>query len=139
MNRQPVFVGIDVSKAHLDVAFSDQEEVQRLGNDEAGIEGLVGLIQPLNPPLVVLEATGGFEVAPAAALAAAGVPVVIANPRNTRDFAKSTGQLAKTDAIDARGLALFFRPGCGPRFEGFLRRRRGSWTHSSVADGSSFR
>lgn len=107
MNAQPVFVGIDVSKAHLDVAFSDQEKVQRLANDGAGIESLVGLIQPLDPPLVVLEATGGFEVAAAAALAAAGVPVVIANPRNTRDFAKSTGQLAKTDAIDARGLALF--------------------------------
>ena len=107
MNRQPVFVGIDVSKAHLDVAFSHEQKVQRLVNDEAGIESLVGLLRPLQPQLVVMEATGGFEVPAAAALAAAGVPVVIANPRQTRDFAKSTGQLAKTDAIDARGLALF--------------------------------
>jgi transposase len=107
VNTEPVFVGIDVSKAHLDVAFSHEQEVQRLANDEAGIESLVGPLQPRQPTLVVMEATGGFEVPAAAALAAAGVPVVIANPRQTRDFAKSTGQLSKTDAIDARGLALF--------------------------------
>lgn len=107
MNTEPVFVGIDVSKAHLDVACSGEEEVLRLANDAAGIEALIEGLQPLLPTLVVMEATGGFEVPVAAAVAAAEIPVVIANPRQTRDFAKSTGQLSKTDAIDARGLALF--------------------------------
>lgn len=107
MGAQPVFVGIDVGKAHLDVARSDEEAVWRVGNDEAGIQELVGELRKIGPELVVLEATGGFEFPAAAALAAAEVPVVIANPRQARDFAKSTGQLAKTDTIDARGLALF--------------------------------
>lgn len=107
MDSQPVFVGIDVGKAQLDVARSDQDDVWRVGNDEEGIEELVGQLRDLSPELVVLEATGGFEFPAAAALAAAEIPVVIANPRQARDFAKSTGQLAKTDTIDARGLALF--------------------------------
>ena len=103
----PVFVGIDVGKAQLDVARSDREEVVRLSNDRDGIQDLVRQLKEVAPQLVVLEATGGFEVPAAAALAAAQIPVVIANPRQTRDFARSTGQLAKTDTIDARGLALF--------------------------------
>ena len=107
MDSQPVFVGIDVGKAHLDVARSDQDDAWRVGNDEEGIEELVGQLRDVGPELVVLEATGGFEFPAAAALAAAEIPVVIANPRQARDFAKSTGQLAKTDTIDARGLALF--------------------------------
>lgn len=107
MDSQPVFVGIDVGKAHLDIARSDQDDVWRVGNDEDGIEELVGRLRDVSPELVVLEATGGFESPAAAALAAAEIPVVIANPRQARDFAKSTGQLAKTDTIDARGLALF--------------------------------
>jgi transposase len=102
-----VFVGIDVSKGHLDVAVHDQPDVRRVANDEAGIQELVAELVTLRSSLVVLEATGGFEMPAAAALMAAGVPVVIANPRQTRDFARSTGQLSKTDAIDARGLALF--------------------------------
>jgi transposase len=96
-----------VAKAHLDVGRADQDVVWRVDNDEAGIEELVTRMVEVDPELVVLEATGGFEVPAAAALAADGIPVVIANPRQTRAFAKSTGQLAKTDAIDARGLALF--------------------------------
>jgi transposase len=107
MDSQPVFVGIDVGKAQLDVARSDREEVWRVGNDEQGIQELVGQLRDIGPELVVLEATGGFEFPTAAALAAAEVPVVITNPRQARDFARSTGQLAKTDTIDARGLALF--------------------------------
>ena len=107
MGSQPIFVGIDVGKAQLDVARSDQEDVWTVGNDEEGIQELVGQLRDIRPELVVLEATGGFEFPAAAALAAAEVPVVIANPRQARDFAKSTGQLAKTDTIDARGLALF--------------------------------
>ena len=102
-----VFVGVDVSKAHLDVAVHGEVEVRRVVNDEQGIQGLVAELVQMSPALVVLEATGGFEMPAAAALAAAEVPVVIANPRQTRDFARSTGQLSKTDAIDARGLALF--------------------------------
>jgi transposase len=76
-------------------------------NDEAGIAALVGRLRPLAPTLIVLEATGGFETAVVAALAAAGLAVVVANPRQVRDFAKATGQLAKTDALDAQVLALF--------------------------------
>jgi transposase len=76
-------------------------------NDEAGIRELVTRSQGPAPPLIVLEATGGYEAVLVAALAAAGLPVVVANPRQVRDFAKATGQAAKTDAIDAQVLALF--------------------------------
>jgi transposase len=107
MRTHPVFVGIDVGKAHLDVARHDEDDVWRVDNNETGIDELVARLCGIMPQLVVLEATGGFEIAAAAALAARDVPVVIANPRQARDFAKSTGQLAKTDTIDARGLALF--------------------------------
>ena len=107
MSDQPVFVGIDVGKDWLDVARHSSDEVQRFGNDERGIQELVASLKKLRPRLVVLEATGGFEFPAAAALAAVEIPVVIVNPRQTRDFAKSTGRLAKTDTIDARGLALF--------------------------------
>lgn len=102
-----LFVGIDVSKAHLDVAVHGESEVRRVANDESGIEALASELAQRKPSLVVLEATGGFEMPVAVALAAAQVPLVIANPRQTRDFARSTGQLSKTDAIDAQGLALF--------------------------------
>lgn len=104
---EAVFMGVDVSKAHLDVAVDGQGDVRRVANTEEGIQEWVSEVVVLRPSLVVLEATGGFEVPAAAALAAAGVPVVIANPRQTRDFLRSTGQISKTDAIDARGLALF--------------------------------
>jgi len=102
-----VFIGIDVSKAHLDVAIHGSSEVRRVRNDEKGIEELVSEFLDVRPTLVVLEATGGFEMPVAVALAAVQVPLVIVNPRQTRDFARSTGQLSKTDAIDAHGLALF--------------------------------
>lgn len=105
--RELVYVGIDVSKGHLDVARHDEADVWRVDNDEAGIEELVARLVELGPELVVMEATGGFEMPAAAALAARDVPVVIANPRQARDFAKSAGRLAKTDTIDAQGLALF--------------------------------
>jgi transposase len=106
-SQEAVFVGIDVGYARLDVARTDAEEVWTLDNGEEGIRDLVQLLEEVGPELVVLEATGGFEVPAAAALAAVEIPVVIANPRQVRDFAKSTDQLAKTDTIDARGLALF--------------------------------
>jgi transposase len=102
-----VYAGVDVSKAHLDLALTSSAEITRLPNSEKGISELVTRLQQAAPELVVLEATGGFEVPAAAALAAIEIPVVVANPRQVRDFARSTGQLAKTDTIDARILALF--------------------------------
>ena len=101
------FVGIDVSKDSLDLALSDVDKIERLANSERGIAELVARLSDAQPTLIVLEATGGYEIACAAALGARGLPVVIANPRQVRDFAKATGQLAKTDSIDARILALF--------------------------------
>jgi len=103
----PVFVGIDVAKASLDVAVRPSGECWQLANEEGALLPLLTQLQSLGPTLVVLEATGGFEHAVVAALAAAGLPVVVANPRQVRDFARATGQLAKTDAIDAHVLALF--------------------------------
>lgn len=102
------YAGIDVSKAQLDVALRGEgEESWSTANDQDGIAALVERLLPHGPALVVLEATGGFESAVTAALAGAGLPVVVANPRQVRDFAKATGQLAKTDRIDAAILALF--------------------------------
>ena len=104
MERSAVFVGVDVSKARLDVASTGSDGTWSVANAPDGIEQLVERLRDTGPELVVMETTGGFEVT---AAAAADIPVVIANPRQVRDFAKSTGQLAKTDAIDARILALF--------------------------------
>lgn len=103
----PVFVGVDVAKAELVWAVRPNETSGTVPNDEAGIARLLDVVQRLAPTLVVLEATGGHERALVAALAAAGLPVVVANPRQVRDFAKGTGQLAKTDRLDAQILALF--------------------------------
>jgi transposase len=102
-----VCVGIDVSKAALDVALRPQGTAWRCTNDEAGIAELVARLQPLAPQLIVLEATGGLERLAVAALALAGLPVAVVNPRQVRDFAKATGRLAKTDALDAAVLAHF--------------------------------
>lgn len=107
MEPGPVFAGIDVSKAHLDVAVSGLNHVTRVLNSERGISELIEMLGQASPQLVVMEATGGWEVPAAGALVAAEIPVVIANPRQVRDFAKSTGQLAKTDSLDAHVLALF--------------------------------
>jgi transposase len=100
-------VGIDVSKATLDVAILPQGGSFRVSNDETGIDELATRIEDLAPALVVLEATGGFERAAATALAVRGLPVAVVNPRQARDFARATGRLAKTDAIDAGVLARF--------------------------------
>ena len=102
-----IFVGIDVSKATLDVALRPSGEPWRSTNDEAGIAEVIGRLQPLAPHLLVLEATGGLERLAVAALALAGLSVVVVNPRQVRDFAKATGRLAKTDALDAAALAHF--------------------------------
>ncbi len=107
MTTNSVVVGVDVAKDRLDVAVRPSGEVWSEANDETGITTLVGRLRPLRPALIVCEATGGFERAAIAALAAAGFPVVVANPRQVRDFARATGQLAKTDQLDAAILALF--------------------------------
>lgn len=100
------FVGVDVSKAWLDVALRPGPSF-RLPNDAAGHAELVTRLAPLGPSLVLMEATGGLEMPALAALAAAGLPAAAVNPRQARDFAKSMGRLAKTDRIDAEGLAHF--------------------------------
>ncbi len=102
-----VWVGIDVSKARLDVALGAAGELLWVANDARGIASLVARMVELGPELVVLEASGGLQTALVAELGAAGLPVVVVNPRQVRDFARATGQLAKTDALDARMLALF--------------------------------
>jgi transposase len=105
MPQSQLFVGIDVAQAQLDIAVRPTGERWAVTHDEAGITGLVAQLQAVVPALLVLEATGGYQRAVVAALAAAGLPVVVVNPRQARDFAKATGQLAKTDVLDARALA----------------------------------
>ena len=102
-----MLIGIDVAKAELVVAARPSGERWSVTNDERGIKTLVDRLTRETPALIVLEATGGYEMLCVAALAAAALPVVVVNPRQVRDFAKATGQLAKTDRIDAALLALF--------------------------------
>ena len=101
------FIGIDVSKAVLDIAVSPTAETWSVPNSEAGTRELVERLRLLAPTLIVLEATGGLERRAVAALAGAGLQVVAVNPRQVSDFARAIGRLAKTDAIDAAVLAHF--------------------------------
>jgi transposase len=107
MSEAEVFVGIDVSKARLDVAVLPNEKTWSTANDDEGILGLVAKLQELAPSLILLEATGGLERRVLAKLAGAGLPAMAINPRNVRDFARSLGKLAKTDRIDAIVIARF--------------------------------
>jgi transposase len=107
LSTAPRFVGIDVAQAWLDLCCRPGGAPQRQPNDEAGISALVESLRPVPPQLIVVEATGGLERPLVAALAAAGLPVAVVNPRQAREFARATGQLAKTDAIDAAVLAQF--------------------------------
>ena len=107
MSNSPVYVGIDVAKATLDVAVHPTADRWTAAHTEREVAGLVTRLTALHPALVVLEATGGLEGPLAGALATAGLPVVVVNPRQVRDFAKATGTLAKTDALDAAVLAHF--------------------------------
>ena len=111
------FVGIDVSKDHLDVHVRPTGDSFRVRYDDAGLVTLVEHLRPVAPAVLVLEATGGYEVTVVATLARAALPVAVVNPRQIRAFARATGQLAKTDTLDARILALFaeaVRPAARP-------------------------
>lgn len=103
------FVGIDVSKGTLDVCIEPGGEVLHVEYDDTGIRQVVKRLVELAPTLIVVEATGGLEMRLAGELAAKSLPVAIINPRQARDFAKATGQLAKTDLVDAAILAAFAR------------------------------
>jgi transposase len=104
---EPVYVGIDVAKAHLDVHVLPAGDAFTITRDGESVAGLADRLKALSPALVVLEATGGFETIVAATLGGAGLPVAVINPRQIRDFARSTGKLAKTDALDAAVIAQF--------------------------------
>ena len=101
------FVGIDVSKDRLDIALRPTSEHWTIDYTEAEVAQLVNRLKELQPALIVLEATGGLELPVAAALAAAGLPVAVVNPRQVRDFARANGRLAKSDPLDADVLAHF--------------------------------
>ncbi|MEO3711478.1 IS110 family transposase [Roseateles flavus] len=106
---EPVFVGIDVASATLEVACSGCPGTWQVTNDEAGIAELGLRVAELRPALVVLEATGGYEFSAASTLQSQGLAVAVVNPRTARAFARAMGLLAKTDALDARLLASFAR------------------------------
>lgn len=101
------FVGLDIAKEHIDVGIWPERRHWQVENDTAGIAHLGEDLTALAPACIVLEASGGYEQEAAATLASAGLPVVVVNPRQVRDFAKATGQLAKTDRLDALILARF--------------------------------
>jgi transposase len=132
--ERALFVGIDVAKAELVVSVRPSAERFTVANDDRGVRTLVERLRAISPQLIVLEATGGYELLAVAGLAAAPLPVVVVNPRQVRDFAKATGQLAKTDRIDADLLARFaevVRPALRPiadadaqELEALLARRR---------------
>src|SRR3954468_18704881 len=107
MDKAPTFIGIDVSEHRLDVHARPSGEGFATDYDDEGVAGLAERLATPGPALVVLEATGGLEVRLAAALAAAGLPVAIVNPRQVRAFARATGRLAKTDRLDAEAIARF--------------------------------
>jgi transposase len=129
-----VYVGIDVSKEHLDVSSNDGELSGRWRYDEQGLADLVKKLVEIRPTLVVMEATGAYELELTLALAAAKLPLAVVNPRQVRDFAKALGHLAKTDKIDARVIAEFgaaTKPAADPlpdaqtiELEALLTRRR---------------
>ena len=105
--EEKVFVGVDVSKDSLDVAIGTHKDIITFVNDQKGVDSLAKRLKRIDAQLTVFESTGGYELLAASCLAEAGLAVVIVNPRQVRNFAKATGILAKTDAIDARVIARF--------------------------------
>ena len=110
-----LFIGIDVSKDRLDVCVRPSGETFVVTRDDEGLERLVERLRALAPVLVALEATGGYETVVASALATAHLPLAVINPRQIRDFARSTGKLAKTDRLDAAAIPTSPRPSGRPR------------------------
>jgi transposase len=104
---EAIAVGVDVSKDRLDVHVHPAGAVLKFNRDGTGIEALIGALGDVAPQLVAVEATGGFETVVVAALAAAGLPVVVVNPAQVRAFATALGRRAKTDPIDAAVIAQF--------------------------------
>jgi transposase len=102
-----IFVGIDVSKNTLDIYVHPLQQAMQFKNDQSGIDEMVQKLRPLNPKLVVLEATGRYGHPVTVELCSAGIPVAVVNPRNVRAYARAMGKLAKTDKIDAQVIALF--------------------------------
>ena len=109
MSAVPVFIGIDVSKGHLDMAVRPTGEQCRMVHSDSGITAVVQRVQQSQPQLIVLEATGGLEMCLASALAAAGLPVVVVNPRQVRDFSKALGQLAKKTSTGTQDLGALVK------------------------------
>lgn len=107
MSTTKYWVGVDVSKKELDVHVRPTGKSFSTTNNQSGIEQLSDSLNQLSPQLIVLEATGGMEILAAVTLSRRGLAVAVVNPRQVRDFAKATGQLAKTDSIDAAVLAHF--------------------------------
>lgn len=114
MSTSCLYVGMDIAKATLDLQapVAPRPQRQQFANDPKGHRQLLRWLKPLGPVHVVCEATGGYEQAPVAALQKAGLPVSVVNPRQVRDFARATGQLAKTDRLDAAVLAQFGQKLC---------------------------
>lgn len=145
---EQIFIGIDVAKDRLDVHVRPSGEAFAVARDGEGVAGLVERLRAMAPALIVSEATGGFEQVVAGALGAAGLPVVVVNPRQIRDFARALGKLAKTDRIDAEAIALFaerVRPELRPlpddqaRLLGELVARRRQVIEMIVAEGNRAR
>ena len=148
-----MFVGIDVAKSRLDVHLRPSGEAFAVPRDGEGLAALVERLQEGPVELVVVEATGGFEMVVAAALAGAGLPLAIVNPRQIRDFARATGRLAKTDALDAAVIARFARRSAPSRGRCRMPRRSclassspvagnwstPSWRRATAASGSPTR
>lgn len=134
MQQQASYVGVDVSKHHLDVAFHGTPKVWRTTNTASGIAALVRKARQLERPHVVCEATGGYTRTMASVLDQAGIPLSRINPRQVRDFSRATGRLAKTDEIDANAILRFaatMQPPASPpaapaqlRLTDLIRRRR---------------
>ncbi len=107
MKKTQVFAGVDVSKESLDIALRPDGKSMSVDNNDDGIKKLCKRFKKVSPELIVLEATGGLEVLVASILVSKGFSVAVVNPRQIRDFAKATGRLAKTDALDAESIARF--------------------------------
>jgi transposase len=108
------YVGIDVSKDKLDVAMLGEEQIHQVGNNMEGIAGLAEQMKNVEPELIVVEATGGYQRAVVEALFHVGLSVAVVNPARVRQFARACGLLAKTDKLDAQVLAVCLGKECSP-------------------------